>query len=331
MTMPSWISRVLEDALEGVSRKELRGRAQAISDAYRSDGTSTVIRGELDALAYATVRMPATYAAIRASLSFAAAIIPDFAPQSLLDIGAGPGTASWAAQDLWPSLGRATLIDRNPHLLEIARRMAAQVSLATDIVLSDVQSALRDVVVADLVVAGYALTELANDVLPVALKELWRLARGMLVIVEPGTPQGFARILACRDQLIAGGGHIVAPCSHVAVCPLRSAARWCHFSERLPRSRAHLFAKEGALSFEDERFSYLAVAKGMPTQKRYRRILATPRVTKGEITLSLCAPEKVEERIIPRRDKAAYKAAKDYGWGDAIILGDPTPRPARVL
>jgi ribosomal protein RSM22 (predicted rRNA methylase) len=318
MTMPSWMSAVLDDALEGVSRKELRERAQIISDAYRADGTSTVIRGALDALAYATVRMPATYAAIRAGLSFAAEIVPDFAPQSLLDVGAGPGTASWAAQDLWPSLGRGTLIDRNPHLLDIARRMAAQSTLVTTFVPSDLQSALRDAAAADLVVAGYALTELANDALPVALKELWRLADGMLVIVEPGTPQGFARILACRDRLIAAGGHIVAPCSHMAACPLRAAPRWCHFSERLPRSRAHLFAKEGALSFEDERFSYLAVVKGMSVQKQYRRVLATPRVSKGEITLSLCAPEKIEERIIPRRDKAAYKAAKDYAWGDAI-------------
>jgi ribosomal protein RSM22 (predicted rRNA methylase) len=142
----------------------------------------------------------------------------------------------------------------------------------------------------------------------------------LLVIVEPGTPQGFARILACRDYLIARGGHIVAPCSHAAACPLLSQTRWCHFSERLPRSRAHLFAKDGNLSFEDEKFSYLAVAKAPLIQKNLRRILATPHVTKGQIALSLCAPEKVEERMIPRRDKDAYKAAKEYDWGDAIDL-----------
>jgi ribosomal protein RSM22 (predicted rRNA methylase) len=63
------------------------------------------IRNDLDALAYAAVRMPATYAAIRASLEAAGEIIPDFAPRSLLDVGADPGTAAWAAQDLWPSIG----------------------------------------------------------------------------------------------------------------------------------------------------------------------------------------------------------------------------------
>jgi ribosomal protein RSM22 (predicted rRNA methylase) len=318
MTLPSWIRLVLDDALEGVSRKELRDHAQAISDAYRSDGTSNVIRSDLDALAYAAVRMPATYAAIRASLEAAREIIPDFAPRSLLDIGAGPGTAAWAAQDLWPSIGEATLVDRNPHLLKIARRMAAATSLETKLALSDVQSARREVPEADLVVAGYALTELPYDVLPVILRELWRAVRALLVIVEPGTPQGFSRIWTCRDHLLAAGGHIVAPCTHAAACPLSTATRWCHFSRRLPRSRAHLFAKAGNLSFEDEKFSYLVVAKGQPAQKRYRRVLATPHVTKGQISLSLCAPDKIEERIVPRRDKAAYKAAKDYAWGDAI-------------
>jgi ribosomal protein RSM22 (predicted rRNA methylase) len=320
MTMPAWTSAVLDTALEGVSRRALRDHAQNISDAYRSDGTSTVIQSDLDALAYATVRMPATYAAIRASLSFAAELVPDFAPRSLLDVGAGPGTASWAAQDLWPSIDRATLIDRNSPLLAIARRMAAQTPLATDFVLSDLQSALRDVAAADLVIAGYALTEVASNALPAVLEKIWQLAHGWLVIVEPGTPQGFARALACRDYLIAAGGHIVAPCSHAAACPLLATTRWCHFSKRLPRSRAHLFAKEGNLSFEDEKFSYLVAAKDKPVRKPYRRILATPHVTKGQVSLSLCAPERIEERIIPRRDKAAYKAAKNYAWGDAVDL-----------
>jgi ribosomal protein RSM22 (predicted rRNA methylase) len=198
--------------------------------------------------------------------------------------------------------------------------MAAQTSLETNVVLSDLTLALRHAAEADLVVAGYALTELANNALPIVPEELWRLARGMLVIVEPGTPQGFARILVCRDRMIAAGGHIIAPCSHAAHCPFSTATRWCHFSERLPRSRAHLFAKEANLSFEDEKFSYLAIAREISAPKVYRRILAMPHVTKGQIALSLCAPDKVEERVVPRRDKAVYKAAKNYAWGDAIDL-----------
>ena len=42
----------------------------------------------------------------------------------------------------------------------------------------------------------------------------------MLVLVEPGTPQGFARIREARAALIAEGAHIVAPCTHENVCPM---------------------------------------------------------------------------------------------------------------
>lgn len=88
----------------------------------------------------------------------------------------------------------------------------------------------------------------------------------------------------------------------------------------MPRSRTHLFAKEGSLSYEDEKFSFLAVAKDKLAQKQYRRILSTPHVSKGGISISLCAPGRTEERMIPRVDKAAYKAAKNYAWGDAVEL-----------
>jgi ubiquinone/menaquinone biosynthesis C-methylase UbiE len=307
--MSPWISLFLDEALEGVSRKELRGQAQEISGAYRSDGTSTVIRSGLDALAYATVRMPATYAAIRASLAATADIVPEFAPRSLLDIGAGPGTATWAAQDLWPSLKQARLVDRNTHLLDLARSLAARSALETTFVQSDVQAALRDVAEADVVIAGYALTELANDVLPAVLTELWRRTRGLLVVVEPGTPRGFARIRDCRDHLIAAGGHIAAPCTHVAACPLNSASRWCHFSQRLPRSRTHLFAKDGNL----------------PTRTRNFHFSPSPRISQRKIPIAASWRHRMSPKA--RFHSASALPAKSRSASFRAGIKKPTRRP----
>ena len=160
--LPAAISAALAARLAHVSRLDLRDRAQAISEAYRAGGTSTVIRSELDALAYAVVRMPATYAAVRAVLAQTTEVIPDFAPRSALDVGAGPGTASWAALDAWPSLQHARLIDRNAHLLALARQLhdnaASHVEMAA--IEADV-TALAEGLGADVVMASYALTELA--------------------------------------------------------------------------------------------------------------------------------------------------------------------------
>lgn len=317
--LPAWISAALQGKLENVSRRTLRDHAQALSDTYRAEGTSAVVRSELDALAYAIVRMPATHAAVHATLNHAAELVPGFRPRSILDAGAGPGTASWAGLDVWPSVQRTTLIDSNPQLLAFARELHGGIhhaEVAADIVQGDLVRSLGGAPNADVVMASYALTELAPAALPDALAALWRRADRLLVIVEPGTANGFTRILKCRDALIANGAMVIAPCSHEARCPLSGNARWCHFAARLPRSRDHLITKGARVPFEDEKFSYLVVGKGFGNVPRGRRILATPKVSKAGIGLILCAPDSPEERVVERRDKEAYRVAKRLGWGD---------------
>ena len=64
--------------------------------------------------------MPATYAAVTASLNALCEIRPDFAPNSLLDVGAGPGTATWAAAEAFSSLQDFALLDANGALRALA-------------------------------------------------------------------------------------------------------------------------------------------------------------------------------------------------------------------
>ncbi len=317
--LPAWIAAALQSKLENVSRNDLRERAQAISNAYRAGASSDLIRSDLDALAYAVVRLPATYAAVRAALTHTMEMVPDFAPQSLVDIGCGPGTAAWAALDAWRSVSHATLIDRNPRLLELARQLRHPHQGGIDFVQGEMAKTAGTTPKADVVMASYALTEIPAAALSGILGALWDRAGKMLVIVEPGTVAGFQRILAYRDLLLAQGARILAPCSHESLCPLVSNERWCHFGVRLPRSRDHLIVKDADVPFEDEKFSYLVAARDLGSAWGHR-VLATPRVSKAAVTLSLCAPERVDERSIERRQKDAYRAAKRLDWGDLIDL-----------
>jgi Mitochondrial small ribosomal subunit Rsm22 len=91
--------------MQGLSRSDATARAALISRTYRDGGNSRAIATEADALAYALARMPATYAAVTASLNALREVHTDFAPDSLLDVGAGPGTATWAAAEAFSSLG----------------------------------------------------------------------------------------------------------------------------------------------------------------------------------------------------------------------------------
>src|SRR5437868_15403947 len=122
--LPSELKAALDGKLRGFSRSDAAGRAASISKTYRNGGGSGAVRSETDALAYALARMPATYAAVTASLSALRVIRPDFAPESLLDLGAGPGTAAWAAAEAFASLKTFMLIDANDALRTLALDLA---------------------------------------------------------------------------------------------------------------------------------------------------------------------------------------------------------------
>ena len=149
---------------------------------------------------------------------------------------------------------------------------------------------------------------------------MWAKTRDTLLVVEPGTPAGYGRIIALRAQLIAAGAHVAAPCPHDGKCPL-TAPDWCHFTQRLPRSRAHKQIKGVELPYEDEKFSYVALTRA-PAVRHPARVLAQPVVTKVAVTARLCTDQGILNAVAARRQKAAYQRFKKVDWGDAIFDAD---------
>jgi ribosomal protein RSM22 (predicted rRNA methylase) len=316
--LPAELKAALDARLQGLSRNDAAGRAASISKTYRDGGGSGAITSEADALAYALARMPATYAAVTASLNALRGVAPDFAPASLLDVGAGPGTASWAAAEAFPSLHSLTLIDANRALRALALDLAGRSARLREIDYrhGQARTALADAQTADLVVASYVIGELAEAERGALADLMWAKTRDTLVIVEPGTPAGYARVIALRAQLIAAGAHVAAPCPHDGPCPL-VAPDWCHFAQRLPRLRAHKQIKGAELPFEDEKFSYVALRRA-PAARHPARVLAPPVLSKVEVTAKLCTADGVSIAKLPRRAKADYARARRWRWGDAV-------------
>ena len=320
--LPAELKAALEAKLRGFSRSDAAERSASISKNYRDGGGSGTIRSETDALAYALARMPATYAAITASLNALCEIRSDFAPKTLLDIGAGPGTALWAARDCWPTIQTASMIEASADARAIGQGLGASLAgLQAQWSEGDATRPLSSAPAADLVTAAYLLDELEPMAIPTLVARLWELTGGLLLVVEPGTPAGWRRILAVRSQLIDLGAAIIAPCPHAAPCPL-SAPDWCHFAQRVARSRLHRMAKGAEAPFEDEKFIYVAASRG-PAADHPARVLATPRQAPGRIALKLCQPDgAAANRLVTRRDKAAYAVARRVGWGEALISDD---------
>jgi ribosomal protein RSM22 (predicted rRNA methylase) len=316
--LPAALRAALEARLQGVSRNETAERAAAISKTYRDGGNSGAIRSETDALAYALARMPATYAADIASLNALVEIRPDFAPKSLLDIGAGPGTASWAAAEAFASLQSLTLLDANDALRKLALDLGSDSGRQIKYERGDARSLLAKAETADLVMASYVIGEM-NETERTALAALmWEKTSDTLLVVEPGTPAAYERIIALRQQLIAAGAHVAAPCPHDGPCPLASPD-WCHFTQRLARSRAHKQAKGAEVPFEDEKFAYVALTHA-PAGPRPSRVLAQPAVGKVEVAAKLCTPDGLEMARVARRNKDGYAQARRWRWGDAVSL-----------
>jgi ribosomal protein RSM22 (predicted rRNA methylase) len=317
--LPAELKAALDAKLQGLSRNDIASRAALISKTYRDGGGSGAIRSEADALAYALARMPATYAAVIASLNALCEIAPDFVPHSLLDVGAGPGTANWAAAATFPSLQSFALLDANDALRALALDLAEASTRPGDLKYrnGEALAALADTEAADLVIASYMIGELGDAQRLKLAERLWSKTRGTLLVVEPGTPAGYARIIALRQQLIAAGAHVAAPCPHDGPCPL-IAPDWCHFTQRLARSRAHKQVKGAELPFEDEKFSYAALTR-TPVTLRPSRVLAQPHLGKAEVTAKLCTPDGLKSEKVPRRDKTAYARARRWRWGDAVV------------
>ena len=317
--LPAELKAALDSKLRGFSRSDAAGRAASISKTYRGGGTSGAIRTEADALAYALARMPATYAAVTASLNALAEIRPDFAPSTLLDIGAGPGTATWASAESFSSLKDFTLLDANDALRALALDLARDSTRLRNISYErgEARVVLAKADAADLVMTSYMIGEIGDAEQRALAEAMWAKTRDTLLVVEPGTPAGYARIIALRAHLIGLGAHVAAPCPHDGQCPLQPPD-WCHFSQRLQRSRAHMQVKGAEVPFEDERFSYVALMRAPVEGQRLSRVLAQPDVSKVEITAKLCTPEGLSFTKVPRRAKADYAAARRWRWGDAV-------------
>lgn len=320
MELPSQLRQAVDRFLEGTPLDRLRAASERLSLRYRSETRDG--RQHLDdasaVRAYLAARLPATFAAVRASMANVAQAAPDFAPKSLLDIGAGPGTVLWAAADCWEGIGKATMVEASDAVRSAGRALAADAALpAADWLAGDATRSLPDVEAADLVTLSYVLDELQPGAIGPVVDRLWALTAGVLLIVEPGTPAGWSRIIAVRDRLIAAGAYILAPCPHEKPCPL-AAPDWCHFSRRVARTRLHRLTKGADVPWEDEKFIYLAASR-KPADTGAARILAPPHAGKGRIGLKLCLPDgSASENLFSKREGELFKRVRRLDWGDSL-------------
>ncbi len=316
--LPDELLQAIQEKLKAVPRHILAAAAKEISAKYRNQEEkkqSPLLSTKAHHLAYLAVRMPATYAAVVAVLEATAKQMPDLAPNSLADLGAGPGTASFACLETFPSLNQISLYESDPQWIEIGKTLFknapaqwSQIDLSHPISLPP----------NDLTLLSYALGELTYEAADALIASIWKATNQILIVIEPGTPRGFSYIRRAREQLIADGAFLVAPCPHLLPCPMQKPD-WCHFATRLPRTEMHLLVKEVDRGFEDEKFSYIVASK-TPVSLPYARVLRHPEHHGGHTRLVLCTPGGIKQETYSRKHGACFKQISKVKWGADLTV-----------
>ncbi|GAA0166245.1 chaperone [Lithospermum erythrorhizon] len=291
LQLPTSTSQELvEDPLKGMAsskRWKILSSYGDIGLKYSDDETN----------AYVASRMPAVYSALYRVLSEVSRRLPGFSPTKVLDFGAGTGSALWAMREVWPrSLERVNLIEPSQSMQRAGLRLIKDLkNLPIIQSYPSIQELTQNIRKTerkhDIVIASYVLGEIPSFKDRISIvRQLWDLTQDVLVLVEPGTPQGSKIISHMRSHILwmekrrsrkveialskaskdlmtmKSGAFIVAPCPHDGRCPLENTDKYCHFVQRLERTtsqRAYKRSKGGALrGFEDEKFSYVAFKRG---------------------------------------------------------------------
>ncbi|MGX1482899.1 hypothetical protein RKD45_001975 [Streptomyces griseus] len=184
-----------------------------------------ILRDRSDVAAYAAYRMPATFEAVRSCLDALREAAPGWAPATHTDIGGGTGAASWAVAGAWDGT-RTTVLDWSEPALALGRELA-EASGIPGLRAATWERARIGTSPApaptDLVTVSYVLKELTAENRAVVVDAA--AAAQAVVIVEPGTPDGYDRIIEARDRLIGAGLTVAAPCPHDDACPIERGHR----------------------------------------------------------------------------------------------------------
>lgn len=296
------------------------------------------------AAGYAAYFLPVNFAKLQVLLGELPEDWADRDRLAVLDVGAGPGTASLAVLD-WlcsherhkPSLD-VTALDHSEAALAQASTLweryrqeaVREARLRTSVMKLDklgkpAKEPLLPGGPYDLIVVANCLNELFRDSKTARTRCVTMMenllaglkADGSLLILEPALRTTARALHEIRDQLLAKGMCTVySPCLHEAPCPaLIHSDDWCH-EERAWTPPPWIVALDRNLGFIKDalKFSYLIARKDgrtiVPRLPDVYRIVSELRVFKGEKRVWVCNKQGRAE--IGRLDRKASGANAEF-------------------
>ena len=317
MDLPIIYKTRIESMFEGYKIDQIRDVSLQITDDYKNEVQKgkSLIDSDLKAKVYSLMRMPATFGAVYDVLI---KIKDQFTGEikTLLDVGAGTGVASIAADEIF-NLESIHLLEKQKEMRQIGEYVFEENEVLKTKSTWDMFDLANENIdfQADMVIASYVFNELNPEHIKESIKKMWNATKKALVIIEPGTPLGSGIIQEIRNILLKEGGYIVSPCPHMIECPMKKDD-WCHFSTRISRSKLYKAVKGVDVPYEDEKYSYIVFSK-TECQRCDTRVLRHPYYSKALVSLDVCSKNGLETLEIRKKDDR-YKKARKVNAGDSI-------------
>lgn len=144
--------------------------------------------------------------------------IKDLGECSLIDLGAGPGTFSFAWKEYFASHS-ITQVEISPVMRKQARKLWDGFHSPGEMKQEGAPEGKN------ILLFGHSANEM--DV-KTALEYVKRYSPEHILFIEPGTKEFFGKMLEIRRELISDGWHVLYPCPEESECPMKGTENWCH-------------------------------------------------------------------------------------------------------
>lgn len=311
-------SQQIDEVIENQNISSLKKEFKDISNKYRGEkiNSSSVISNDKQALSYIASRMGETSTIIYDVLCKLNNVIKlEEQITSVLDLGCGTGSAFWALDNFVSKLN-ITAVEKQESMVKFAKLLSQPLSCNIEYINQDVNSKIvKQLPSFSLVIESFMLNEMNLQDRIKTLDTMVEKSENYIILIEPGTPNSYEKMMQDRDYLLSKGINLVLPCPHNKKCPIKDD--YCNFSVRVNRTKTSRLVKDAKLGYEDEKYFYLIFSKQNNISAKGSVVLRKPVYRKSVVELKLCNQDcSICKTIITKNNKEHYLNAKKLKHGD---------------
>ncbi|MEH0862704.1 small ribosomal subunit Rsm22 family protein [Halobacteriovorax sp. DPLXC-1] len=142
---------------------------------------------------------------------------------TIIDIGCGPGTYTYAAANLLPNVKEFIGVDESELMLKQAKKLNDEYFKEDRVFFKNRVPQIEN----STLIFGNSLNEMG---MKVAFKLIKNLKPKFIICIEPGTKEVFKEVLELRRKLLNLEYKVNYPCMGQGSCPLQETDDWCHQS-----------------------------------------------------------------------------------------------------